>query len=121
VIIKTAWEKDSGKNRKTVNNEIMSHLYRKKTQWNTLKTIEQHRIGRGSAVEEGRFQQLKHSTCTGVIPKQNSHWTTNRHLNNEGQEWKTGHIKGQALMGGGGLKMGAKKVNMVNVLSIYDI
>jgi hypothetical protein len=33
------------------------------------------------------------------MDRQKSHQPTNRHLNNEGQEWKTGHTKGKALTG----------------------
>jgi hypothetical protein len=43
---------------------------------------------------------LKHNACTDIIPKQKSHWPTNRHLNNEGQEWKTDHAKGRVLWRG---------------------
>jgi hypothetical protein len=34
---------------------------------------------------------------------------TNRHLNNEGQEYKTGHLKGRAVMGGRRAKEGSKE------------
>jgi hypothetical protein len=34
--------------------------------------------------------------------KEKSNWTMNRHLNNERQEWKTGHVKERELMGWGG-------------------
>jgi hypothetical protein len=35
------------------------------------------------------------------------HLTMNRHVNNERQEWKTGHVKGRVIAGGGG---GVKRV-----------
>jgi hypothetical protein len=38
---------------------------------------------------------LKYNIFTGKIPKQNPHWTKNRHLSNEGQECKTGQVKGR--------------------------
>jgi hypothetical protein len=44
----------------------------------------------------------------------------NRHLNNKGQEWKLGHAKGRALMGGGKQKKEVKKVNMFDVLFIQE-
>jgi hypothetical protein len=42
----------------------------------------------------------------------------NRDLNNEGQEYKTGHIKGRALVVWGGERREQGKVNMVDVFSI---
>jgi hypothetical protein len=36
---------------------------------------------------------LKHNACTGIIPRQKSHWPMNRHLNSKGQEWKPGYTK----------------------------
>jgi hypothetical protein len=32
-----------------------------------------------------------HNACAGIIPRQKFHWHLNKHLNNEGQEWKIGH------------------------------
>jgi hypothetical protein len=61
---------------------------------------------------EGGLHWLKHNAS------QKSHWTMNRHLNNEGQEWETGHTKRRVLMRKGGSKKEVKKVNMVDVLSI---
>jgi hypothetical protein len=46
------------------------------------------------------------------------HWTMNRYINNEGQEWKTGHTKERALTSGWSQKKEVKKVNMVDTLSI---
>jgi hypothetical protein len=48
---------------------------------------------------EGRLDWLKHVIFTGKRLRQNSHWTMNRHLNNEGQEHKTGCVKGRSLVG----------------------
>jgi hypothetical protein len=42
----------------------------------------------------------------------------NRHLNHEGQEWKTGHAKGRELIEEGREKEKVKKVNMADVFSI---
>jgi hypothetical protein len=50
---------------------------------------------------EGFRLIFKHDIFTGKTPKQNSHLITNRQLSNEGQECKTGHVKGRALVGGG--------------------
>jgi hypothetical protein len=44
----------------------------------------------------------------------------NRHLNNKGKEFKTGHAKGTAFMGEGGLKREVKEVNMVDVFSVKE-
>jgi hypothetical protein len=42
----------------------------------------------------------------------------NRHLSNEGQERKTGHVKGRAVMGGRGINEEDKVgLNMVDALS----
>jgi hypothetical protein len=45
---------------------------------------------------------FKHSTFAGKMLRQNPHWEMNRHLNSKGQECKTGHDKGRALVGAGG-------------------
>jgi hypothetical protein len=46
---------------------------------------------------EGGLQRLKNNECTGIIPRQKSQWTTNKHLKNEGQKWKTSHITERSL------------------------
>jgi hypothetical protein len=62
-----------------------------------------HRKGeKREEVQGGGLHWLKHNACTGIITRQKSHWTMNRHLNNKGQEWKTGHAKDRALTAGGG-------------------
>jgi hypothetical protein len=55
--------------------------------------------GWGRAVEEGYIDlRTMHVQVTKAkIPLNND-----RHLNNNGQEWKTGHTKGRALTEGGG-------------------
>jgi hypothetical protein len=53
-------------------------------------------VGR-RAVED--LHWLKHNACIGKIPRQKSYWTTNRHLNNEGQECKTGFVSGRVIVG----------------------
>jgi hypothetical protein len=71
-----------------------------------LKTVDSIGLGGkgwGSAVEEG-LRWLKHNACAGIIPRQKSHWTLNRHLNNEGQVWQTNHDKERVLTGEGGEK-----------------
>jgi hypothetical protein len=57
----------------------------------------------GGDEEEKRsvLDWFKHNIFTSKKPKQNPHWTMNRHLNNEGQECKTGHVKGRTLVEGG--------------------
>jgi hypothetical protein len=62
---------------------------------------------------------LKYNACTDVIPRQKSHWTMCRHLNNEGQEWKTGHSKRRSVTGEGGWKKEVK-VNVAEVLPIQE-
>jgi hypothetical protein len=37
----------------------------------------------------GGLHCFKHNVCTGIISRQKFHWTMNKNLNNEGQEWKT--------------------------------
>jgi hypothetical protein len=71
-------------------------------QWDTLKTVKQHKMGKRVRKYSGReLDWLKQSACTNIILRQKSHWTMNRLLNNEGQELKTGHAKGRALTGEG--------------------
>jgi hypothetical protein len=71
----------------------MHHIYvGSKTQWNTLKTVEQHRMGeKGEEVQWKRIDWLKHNIFIGKTARHKSHWTMNRPLNSEGQECKTGH------------------------------
>jgi hypothetical protein len=52
--------------------------------------------GKGQESTLEGLHWLKHNTFAGKISMQNFHWTTNRHLNNEGQEWKTGHTNGRS-------------------------
>jgi hypothetical protein len=56
---------------------------------------------KGKGVRKGSgegLDWLKHNTFTGKIPRQNSHWTTNRCLSNEGQECKISHANARTLM-----------------------
>jgi hypothetical protein len=43
----------------------------------------------------------------------------NRHLNKEREEYKTGHVKGRALVGGKDKRRGQRRVNIVDVISIH--
>jgi hypothetical protein len=63
-----------------------------------LKTIKQHRIqteGQGSIMGAGGGFPDLITHNTGIISRQKSQWTMNRHLNNKGKEQKIGYTKGE--------------------------
>jgi hypothetical protein len=50
----------------------------------------------------GGLGWLKHNVGIGILPRQQSHWPTSGHTNNEGKEWQSGYAKGKVLKGWGG-------------------
>jgi hypothetical protein len=69
------------------------HIYENKFYWPNVLQFEiwfhQKRIrekGGRKYTEAGESHQLKHSACTGTMPRQKSPWTMNRDLNNEEKE-----------------------------------
>jgi hypothetical protein len=72
----------------------MHHICVGTRQQNTLKTAEQLRMGeKGEELQLMGLDWLNHKISTGKVTRQKSHWTMKRDLNNEGQEYKTGHSK----------------------------
>jgi hypothetical protein len=54
----------------------------------------------------GVLHWLKHNACKGVIARQKTHPSTNRHLNKKEEKWKTGPDKDKDKWVGEGSKEG---------------